>query len=624
VKWSWIFPVLLLLSCLPARAADFGDISVRIESLSPGSNERGYQEFRATISNHSPAKAHRVTLVFPHQLYRLRGNAIREMTRTVEVAPNATAVVSLFQPPLSLAGAGVRVLIDGREQETPLPFTFNAATGMPGHGSSEAPVLVSEEIVKRGVPDRADEILKAGPGSWSFDYARAELPVTEWSTHWLGYSRYSGVVLTTADWRAMPDAVRGALWRYLECGGTLLIFGGAEIPTHWQATRTEVSPDAQPTRATSRVEMTTPPEPAVTPTPTPAPLPPINVRESLQSYAVGLGQLFVMPAQPQPALTPAQWQKVEESWRKDRLSSSRPYESHNASFERLNGQLPIIKRLTTPVRGLFLLMLLFVIVIGPVNLLVLARRRKKLWLLWTVPAISLVTCLAIAAYAIASEGVASYTRTLCLTVLDEHEHRATSIGVIGFYSPLTPSDGLHFGYDTELTPLLPYTYYYNDRGGTPRTLDWSNEQHLSSGWVSARVPTWFQVRKSETRRERLSVSTNDRGVITVTNGLGVPIRQLWLPDQRRLFYEARDIAPGAQVELTRSNSPVGLGVTRPLHTLVMSDWQDEFMNFEKKREEWLAPGTYLAVLDAAPFIEPGLRNVRQSQAKTLLYGIRGK
>lgn len=626
MKWSWLLALLLVGSYLTAHAAEpggisfsiepssraYGDISVRVEALSPGNSNHGYQEYRATVINHSSAQTHRVTLVLPNQPYNTNGNVFREIRRAVEVAPQATAVVSLFQPPLPLEGVDVRVLIDGRPQETPLPLAYGNSGILMVRGDL---ILVSTEISKSRTLDYAESYLRNANGTIGFSTTRNELPVTEWSTHWLGYSKYDGVILTAADWSAMPAGVRQALWRYLESGGTLLIFGGAEVPTQWQSTRSRIPYTEQ----AAEPRATPPPDPSATPTPTPAPLPPVNVREDLQCYAIGFGKLFVMPAQAQPMLTAAQWQLVQAAWQ-SAPDPLRPYYA-NTQFEELNTKLPVIEKLTTPVRGLFLLMLLFVIVIGPVNLLVLARRRKKLWLLWTVPAISLLTCLAIAGYAIASEGIGGHTRALSLTILDEQDHRATTIGYAGFYSPLTPSDGLHFSYDTEVTPVLPFFYYYNDRAGTPRTVDWTVEQQLTSGWVTARVPVWFQVRKNETRRERLLVTTNAKGALVVTNGLGTPIRQLWLPDQKRILHEARDIAPGAQVELKESPRPVSLETMKPPHLLLTNEWLDEF---EEKPELYLAPGTYLAVLDAAPFNEPGLRNARQAKAKTLVYGIRAK
>ena len=50
-----------------------------------------------------------------------------------------------------------------------------------------------------------------------------------------------------------------------------------------------------------------------------------------------------------------------------------------------------------------------------------------------------------------------------------------------------------------------------------------NRQHLAHGWVSARVPSHFHVRKTEARRERIQV-ISDNGQLKVVNSLGAPIK----------------------------------------------------------------------------------------------------
>lgn len=629
---AWLFVVNGTL----VQAADYGDISIRLDNLSPNS-EGGYQEWRATIINHSPVRAHRVTLILPDQLYGARGECLREIRRSVEVAPNATARISLFQPPLPLSGTGARVLVDEQTQEALIPLNFSdRALPLPFMAPSIQPtILLSPETGKSKALYYAASVLPDSDGKPAFATTMNELPLSEWSSTWLGYNGYGGVVLTANEWRTAPDGVRQALWRYLEVGGCLLIFGDIDVPAPWQASRSLTSHQVEATVVSEPAAAATPPAPATgaavaaapeaTPSPTPTPVPAPAVKEALQSYDVGFGVLFVMPAQAQPALTAAQWQAVKTGWTASQIPHvAVQFGINQLSFEVLNNQLPIIEKLTVPVRGLFILMLLFVIVIGPVNLLVLARRQKKIWLLWTVPALSLATCLAIAVYAIGSEGVRGHARFHSLTLLDETAHRATTFGVTGLYSPLTPSDGLHFDYETEVMPVLPYVTAFNNRGGTPRSVDWTNEQHLTSGWVGARVPTWLQTRRSETRRERLTVSFNSTGQPSVTNGLGVAIRHLWLPNDKRTLYEASDIAPGAQVELKASPRPGALETPPKLGQLLVNNWLESMNKLAETPEEFLAPGTYLAVLEAAPFNEPALRNVRQTTAKTLVYGLRGK
>ena len=69
-----------------------------------------------------------------------------------------------------------------------------------------------------------------------------------------------------------------------------------------------------------------------------------------------------------------------------------------------------------------------------------------------MPAISLLTCLAVFCYALFSEGWTGHGKTASLTLLDERCHRATTIGYLSYYCPLTPSAGLQFGVDTDVCP----------------------------------------------------------------------------------------------------------------------------------------------------------------------------
>ena len=74
---------------------------------------------------------------------------------------------------------------------------------------------------------------------------------------------------------------------------------------------------------------------------------------------------------------------------------------------------------TVPVRGLFVLVLLFAVGIGPANLWLLSRYKRRIWLWWNVPAISLLTCLVVFAYSLVSEGITGRGKTASMTLLDE-------------------------------------------------------------------------------------------------------------------------------------------------------------------------------------------------------------
>src|SRR5262249_61142071 len=74
-------------------------------------------------------------------------------------------------------------------------------------------------------------------------------------------------------------------------------------------------------------------------------------------------------------------------------------------------RFPIVENLRIPVRGMFIVMLLFAFLIGPLNIRILTRKKRRIWLLWTVPSISLLACLALAGYMFFSEGWTGQVRS---------------------------------------------------------------------------------------------------------------------------------------------------------------------------------------------------------------------
>src|SRR5262245_47289934 len=255
---TFLAPVIVaLLSAPVASATDYGDVSVNVETVSGADGGCGYAEYRATITNRSNARSHQVTLIIPGYSYSTFDAAIREMSRTVEVAAGATVTVSLFQPPLPMSGSGMSIRIDGRRQNEHVPLDL--AQSLPSrvyYGSNEPLwLLVSQSVDKSGVLNQAGVTGNAGETventQTGVKFTRAHtvslssnLPLTEWSVNWLGYSRYSGVVVTGDDLRSAPAAVQDALWRYVECGGVLLVVGHWTAPLQWQSRQNWIS--AQP------------------------------------------------------------------------------------------------------------------------------------------------------------------------------------------------------------------------------------------------------------------------------------------------------------------------------------------------------------------------------------------
>jgi hypothetical protein len=297
-----------------------------------------------------------------------------------------------------------------------------------------------------------------------------------------------------------------------------------------------------------------------------------------------------------------------------RYWSSLPHEADAA-----NANLPVVENLKIPARSITIVMLLFIIVVGPVNILVLNRKKKRTWMLWTVPAISLLTTALIFAYSLLREGITPNARIVGLTILDQPGHHAATFGATGFYCPLTPSDGLRFDNETEATPLVPTDTYRTT--GSPRDVDWTQTQHFRRGWVAARVPAQFHLRKSEVRRERLEWQKVN-GAWQIINGLGAPIKSLWLADEKMKFYAIENV-PAGQPAVLRAESGPKTPEERGPHSLLQSVTYAS-RDLGADAPNYLRPGTYIAVLEGNPFIENALgttASAKRTRSSAVVYGI---
>jgi hypothetical protein len=642
----------LLLPPAAARAQEgpatqIGDLHIVVWPPPKDECQHGYTEYVVTITNRSDDRPHEVTLSLPRYSYRAWYDYMQEVSRTARVGPGATVRVSLMQPyrPV-LMGTGLAVSIDGRKQERFLdfaprpsrvgPYMTYGSRGYGGYGATPAQSLV---LVSRGVPtdflteaERAaaaaapPAALPAGPGmpgaprpaggpmlkpaappkakgppgkgppppagprpvahgssassgilSLKPHFTRPELDVAAWPTSWLAYSCYDGVVVSGDELGRAPAPVQTALWQFAETGGALLVLGEAKLPDGWRP-RGQRSAD-------------------------------------YNLYDAGFGEAAVALDEGYARWPASRWAELRSAW----VRTGGPWQ-HVRSVADANTAFPVVDDLSVPVPGLFALMLVFAVVIGPVNFIVLARKGRRLWVLWTVPLISLVTCLVVFGYMVAVEGWQGHRRAASLTLLDGHSHRAATIGWAGFYTPLTPGEGLHFGYDTEVAPQNAIEYRSGRSGGTAHTLAWGEDQHLARGWVTPRVPAHFMLRKSEVRRERVTVARGGDGRLSVVNGLGAEVTHFWYADERGRLHTAEGVTPGARAALTPTEVTVRSAAGPGLRAVYTGDWLTTMTNLPKHPEGYLTPGTYLAELAATPFVEEGLRGARPERAWSLVLG----
>ncbi|MBN1675729.1 MAG: hypothetical protein JXR37_32095 [Kiritimatiellae bacterium] len=572
---------------VPARAAErFGPMTVSPLSTQVGESPHGYVEHRVLVENSSLTEAHRVRLLLPKRSFA-SGNHIRSITRSAVVAPRSSMTVSLLQPPLAVQGdERMVVVIDGRhagDVAVPYPIGQHIARW---NRKSAFNVLLSravnrDDFEKNFQNSLYAQVRRSSRGSRrsrekEFELVKAESDVRNWTTSWLGWTCYDGVVVTEADLQDMPSAVRAALWRYVECGGSLLVIGDFAVPEPWPRLACEAPP-------------------------------------GLKAWYVGFGQVIASPQAAGEHLGREQLLYVRKAW----IESRQPWAGVSNAGE-ANRVFPVVDDVGVSIRFLFLLMLGFAVVIGPVNFIILLRKKKLIWMLWTVPAVSVLTSLLIVVYAWVSEGIRPVMRVETLTILDQRAHRASTLGLLAYYCPLTPRGGLHFGYDTELTPEVETRTY---GAGAGRDVDWSADQHFRSGWISARLPAHFMIRKSEQRRERLELMRQPDGSLAALNGLGTDIRSLWLADGDGRVYACGGIPAGKRGTLLAEAEAAGNELGRLRRAYHKVKWQDNYAGFTNAPAQSLLAGTYIATLDACPFLEKGLERVGRSRERSVVYGI---
>jgi hypothetical protein len=228
------------------------------------------------------------------------------------------------------------------------------------------------------------------------------------------------------------------------------------------------------------------------------------------------------------------------------------------------------------------------------------------------------------------EGWQGYVRMEGVTILDETSQRATTLGWFGVYAPLTPGEGLYFDTSTELTVAPPqfsrYSQHDYQRRQSKRTIDWTSEQHLAWGWVSARVPTYFMLRRSERRLERILIRSGADQTPTIVNGLKGYIKSLWLADANGQVYSASDLSAGAEAKLQPATlpgpAPAKLsGNTASLRRAYEGDWLRLVIQISEHPEEYLRPGCYIAVLAETPFLENGYRSGLPRESRSVVFGI---
>lgn len=361
-----------------------------------------------------------------------------------------------------------------------------------------------------------------------------------------------------------------------------------------------------------------------------------------------LGNVFAFQDDPFPG-SPHDWgwflksvPRDQQTWTKRHGISARM-----GSREFLNFLIPSVRGI--PVIAFLLLITLFTVCIGPLNYLWLWKKRHLYLLVVTIPAFALVTSLVLFAYSAIAHGFGTKSRARTVTFIDQKSNTAVSVNRLALFAGLAPRDGMRFSPDTAVYPIWP-----DKTGFDAGTVDWTEQQHLTSGWLRSRTRTQFLTMSHRDQRGRLTVKANGGETLNITNGLEWGLESLMVTDETGRMFYAEKIPAGASAELSlmkplQKTSFMELVGRYPLkppdvgrRSNDMFDWDfDPYYGYgrtvnasyhtnlaETRLKTWtsqkgpvaLQPASYAAVLSENPGIEMGVEKTQPQASIHLLYG----
>lgn len=180
-----------------------------------------------------------------------------------------------------------------------------------------------------------------------------------------------------------------------------------------------------------------------------------------------------------------------------------------------------------PVRPLTLLLVLFAILVGPVNLILVRRTGKPALLLLTIPAIALFFSIGLVVYGAVAQGLDVRATSSSAGVLDQRTHHGSSHERRQVFAGLAAGPGIRPGPGVVVERPPDNVYDYRDRKEYRAEFD--EERTLSGSWLPVRTPTRFTVSTDRAARGRIEVERVAEGW-RATNGLEADVQQLVFRD----------------------------------------------------------------------------------------------
>ncbi len=532
------------------------DLSIRTDTRWAGGTVGGYLPVRVEIANQAGART-LVLEVTPTD--RTHGATVK---RVVRVDQHATVRFTLSIP-LTAFRQGLLRVYDGRgELEAHVRLIGGAApldidlapvfgrTQLSDVETAPAMLVVSSRPVDCTGYISAAELARGGVGSGVLlatdASALAEVvPPDSLPDSWIDYSGLDFVAISRDDLGDLKPTSRSALLKWVHCGGNLIVHQAGETSKDVETLERLLDLPENAAVGAKWKESDGRNTPA-----------PFATRQLM------LGLVCAFPDQLPDS--PIAWSAFLSGVGQPRFSWLQrhgivPHVGTNEFFNFMN---PGIRGV--PVYGFMVLITAFAVLIGPVNYFYL-RRKRLLWLLLvTVPAMALVTSALLVGYSVAAHGFSIRSRIRSLTVLDQKSHSAVTVARLALFAGVAPARGMEFSPETAVYPVFPPTA---EPGAF--TVDWTEKQALTSGWLLSRTRTQFLTIRHAEQPERVEIKPGQDGGLAIKNGLPWELEAVIVADESGRLLWAENVLPNASEPLAglseknRSDFVGLLGRNRP-------------------------------------------------------------
>ena len=492
-----------------------GKTSVKVEAVFAPSAQQGSLPFQVTISNQSGKDRTWEVTISDGNSYRTLST---DITGTISVENGAVVTRELYLP---IAPLFTTYSYHNTKVEVSSPGLGTVSRSVGHETNDDFPtVAISKVLARRSLSDLDDHVQNRSPSDTRFalPYLPEQLPV-----NWRGYSALDAIMIDHKSWEALEDSQRRGMLEWVRLGGRLDIFTTEQPPNGKKLAVRELEIEGvQPFRQTPG------------------------------SGRFSLGQIHLKnwDGDSLEVSIVSDYSKIQKTPR--RSEELRNNFGRDWNLRREFGD----KKFSPAI--ILIPLLIFAIVVAPVNLFQFAKKGQRHRLFFTTPIISLAACLIIVAIIFLEDGVGgkghrtiladiqSQSGEMRLYVTQEQVSRTGVILSSGFES------------DTEMVmdPVnLPPSIFNPFSGGSNRTTNYHfSEQHCDGEFFRSRSEQGFSIRTSQPTRARVEVESTARrdSPPSLVSSLPVAISAFYYRSDDGKTWRAPEntvVAPGSPIPL---------------------------------------------------------------------------